>query len=355
MRKYNSVKKLKIFHGPTTIAGIGWNLAEWQRAHGCVSDCVVYRDNGFRQLFHKQILKGDESRFSSIKIRIAFFLRVFFNYDYFNFYGGVSLLPYGLDLPLLRLFNKKIIMVYCGSEARLICVEEQRNPYAYLLKITKNNPIYDARKVRMMKWHGLWANKVMAPRNLYDSVIKVIDGKKIDRKIWLHNVGFDTDMCDEAVIRTANAVPVIIHAPSEKGIKGTRFVNEAIDELRRRGIPFEYKELHGVSNKEVHKQIKLSDIVIDQFLLGAIGTFSFEGMGLGKPVVSYIVPDVVVRDMPDCPVYHANIDNLADRLQDLLVDRELREQLGRRGVAFVKKHLDKDKINIELLELYRSL
>jgi Glycosyltransferase len=95
--------------------------------------------------------------------------------------------------------------------------------------------------------------------------------------------------------------------------------------------------------------------VVDQFLLAGIGTLAFEGMGLGKPVVSYLPDEIVQRYMPDCPVYNATIDNLADRLEELLNDPELRLELGRKGIAFVKKNLNYDKIQYGVLDIYRGL
>jgi glycosyltransferase involved in cell wall biosynthesis len=65
--------------------------------------------------------------------------------------------------------------------------------------------------------------------------------------------------------------------------------------------------------------------------------------------------EVLDKYMPDCPVFNANIDNLADRLEELILNPDLRLQLGRRGIEFVKKHLDPIEINEAVIDLYRSL
>ena len=120
-------------------------------------------------------------------------------------------------------------------------------------------------------------------------------------------------------------------------------------------MEFKYKELSGVPNTEAKEIYKSSDIIIDQFLLGGIGTLACEGMCFGKPVVGYILQGVLDKHMPDCPVWNANIDNLADRLEALIRDADLRVRLGREGVRFVKKNLDNIKINDAVLDLYKSL
>ena len=78
-------------------------------------------------------------------------------------------------------------------------------------------------------------------------------------------------------------------------------------------------------------------------------------MGYGKPVVAYIMQEVLDKYMRDCPVFNANIDNLADRLEELILNPDLRLQLGRSGIEFAKKHLDPIEINEAVIDLYRSL
>jgi len=77
-------------------------------------------------------------------------------------------------------------------------------------------------------------------------------------------------------------------------------------------------------------------------------------MSLGKPVVSYVIDEVKKKFYPDCPVFNTNIENLAERLEVLINNKSLRISLGIQGVDFVKKNLDKHKINNELINLYQS-
>jgi glycosyltransferase involved in cell wall biosynthesis len=78
-------------------------------------------------------------------------------------------------------------------------------------------------------------------------------------------------------------------------------------------------------------------------------------MSLGKSVVSYVIEEVKEEFYPDCPIFNANIDNLANRLEELIMDRELRHKLGVLGIEFVRNNLYKHKINKRLLEIYADL
>ncbi len=350
----SEIKKKRIFHGPATIGGIAWYLAHWQRKKGILSDCIVYGDYGFRQLHHIKLNIRDHGflRRQLVRIFLCFFCIV--HYDIFHFYFAETLLPFNLDLPLLKLFRKKIVMTYCGSEIRLIKVEEKRNRYAHLLRISRDHPRFDQRKIFKMRWHNLWVDRFIAVRNLYAFAQTVIPKEKIKSRPWL-NLGVDLAKIPLEEDVTTNVIPEIIHAPSEKGIKGTVYVTKAIEELKKRDLKFKYRTLHGVPNNQVQEIIQNADIVVDQFLLGGIGTLAFEGMGMGKPVVGYVLESVIEEHMPDCPMFNANIDNLADRLETLIRDPELRLELGRKGIRFCAKNLDYETVQKEMLTIYEEL
>jgi len=128
-------KKMRVFHGPVNIAGIGRILADWQREKGAISDFITYySDSPITDSSHFSLHLNRHGLFAAQIIAIFFFLRCLFKYDLFNFYSGKSFLPFNLDFPILRLFRKKIVMTYCGSDIRLLEIEKKRNPYWELVK-----------------------------------------------------------------------------------------------------------------------------------------------------------------------------------------------------------------------------
>lgn len=350
----NIVKKARIFQGPHTIAGIPGTLAKKLREAGYNSICVVYEDGGNKQIYDKNHYTSNKN-FISKHILIPFFVFVcsMFKYDIFHFYFGRSFFIFNLDLPILWLLRKKMIMTYCGSDVRLIRgVEEKRNPYWGLLKIKRDDPRLDWLKKITMLWQGIWVHKFLAPRNIYDSAKKCIPSGKLEKNIWVHNIGSKPQ---EGSIANSNEVLQLVHAPSEKGIKGTEYIEAAIEKLKADGLRFEYRRIEKTNNIEARKIYASSDIIIDQVLLGGFGSLAVEGMWLGKPVVGYIIESVREEHYPDCPVYNVNIDNIYERLKRLIEDKSLRDDLGRKGRSFCEKHFDDEKIEQQIIDLYEEL
>ena len=100
--------KKRIYHGPVNIGGIGGYISKYLRSKGYVSKFIVWSDFTMRNN-HDQNLHIEKYNFI-IKILIIFknFFSCFVNYNIFHFYAGKTLLPYGLDLPILKLFSKKL-------------------------------------------------------------------------------------------------------------------------------------------------------------------------------------------------------------------------------------------------------
>ena len=347
---------MRILHAPVNVAGIGGFLSSYQRSQGYVSDFMVFKDENPFCKNHDYCLHLD--RLTGKQKKIALWRNFFyclFNYEIFHFYFGITLLPNSFDLRILRFFNKKILMTCCGSDFRLIEVERKRNPYAYLLTIELNDPRYDERKKKLLRYQSRWVHCFLAPRNLYASVSSIVKPEQINSELWIHNLSFDSScIVSEADISTRK-IPVIVHLPSKRKIKGSDYVQNAINNIKATGVKFEYREITGVSHDAALKIIRESDIVIDQMLLGGIGSTAFEAMGFGKPVVSYIIEEVRKEFYPDCPVFNANIDNLSERLVSIIVNPKLRVQLGKQGVRFVRNNLDKKKINDGMISIYQEL
>jgi len=351
---------MKIIHGTVNIAGIGGHLAAWQRGNGHDARFVVYRRNQYFNNHDEAIFPLEGGPTWRLALHCVWTLfRNALRHDVFNFYGGRSFLPWGLDLPLLRLLGRKVIMTYCGSEVRQCWIEAARNPFwsrvVPELAGTPNVPERDRQKQRMMRWHALWCHRILAPRDLFAHVHPYVPARKIVTDIWVHNlssVGFS----EEPPPPDGRSGKVImVHAPSAPKLKGTAFFREAVEMLKAEGQPIKYVELTGMPHAEVLRTIARADIVLDQLLIGGFGSLSVEGMALGRPVICYLLEDVKREHYPDCPIANATIENVTDVLRDLVADSARRLRLGREGRAFVSRHLDYETVNRRMLELYRSI
>ena len=345
---------MKIYHGPTNIGGIGRYLADQERKAGYVSDFIIYQDFTTRQNSHVNLNIEKYSYINRKIILVIFFVFCLLKYDVFHFYFGATLLPLNFDLPLLKLFRKKVIMTYCGSDIRLIEVEINRNPYSHLLRFGLDDPKYDSIKKRKMHWQNLWVDKFFAVRDNFEHAKVVIPEHKIVKNIFIHNTMDLGQYCPKRY--ETKAIPKLVHAPSEKGIKGTKYVENAINELKKEGYQFEYLELHKVANDEAQRIYREeADVIIDQFILGSYGNLAIEAMYYGKPVMCYLCDDLIQKEFPDCPIVNANIDNLKEKISWLINNPEERIKIGKAGRLYVEKHCDRKKISHQLLEVYQSL
>ena len=321
----------------------------------------MFADDTTRQNYHSSLHLERRGPVGSAWAMLRNFFYCLRRYNLFHFYFSETLLPVGLksplpfspDLPVLKLFGKKIVMTYCGSDIRLHEVERRRNPYAELFATSKFGPKYDGRKKRRMWWQNLFVDRFTAVRNLYAHATEVIPEEKVERNILVNNT---VDLAAyEPVEFSTKETPVIIHAPTSPEFKGTKYIEKAIEELRGEGHKFEYRRLQGVPNDEAHRIYREeADIIIDQVLAGGFGTLAIEGMYYGRPVCCYLLPELL-EWYPDCPIVNTNKDDLKEKLARLIGDPQERVRLGRKGRAFIEKHFGREKVNRQVWGMYREL
>jgi glycosyltransferase involved in cell wall biosynthesis len=135
---------------------------------------------------------------------------------------------------------------------------------------------------------------------------------------------------------------VVVHAPTDRVIKGTRHVVEAVDALRDEGIEIRLDLVEGVTRDIALERLARADLLIDQLMLGWYGTVAVEAMAIGRPVMAYIREDEP-EDNPfgaELPVVRTTPATLIDDLRALAADRDRRSELGAAGRSFVEQHHD---------------
>jgi hypothetical protein len=131
-------------------------------------------------------------------------------------------------------------------------------------------------------------------------------------------------------------VPVVVHAPSNRGVKQTDLILETLERLRAEGVAFELRLLSGVSNAQVLEALTDADVLIDEMSLYP-ATISHEGMASGCAVATGNLKGA--NPLPaNAPILHIQPSNLYAQLRRLLTDRDLRRQLARDGLSYVESH-----------------
>src|SRR5439155_7095028 len=161
------------------------------------------------------------------------------------------------------------------------------------------------------------------------------------------------DLADYPFVPAATRPRLVVHAPTNRLIKGTRYVEAAYAALADRfpGVRFEVVERRPWS--ELRDILAAADVVVDQVFMGWYGMVAVEAMALGKPVLCYIRPDFEPR-LHGCPILRCQIEDLAERLAESLTSAD-RADLGEQGRAYVEREHSAPVIAGRLLELYRSI
>jgi glycosyltransferase involved in cell wall biosynthesis len=274
----------------------------------------------------------------------AFALEAIRRYDVFHLYFGNTLFPYPYpDLPLLRALGKRIVFHFCGCEVRNRAITLAKYPLSGCSECTS--------LVCLGKRHpnpALADVCVVSTPDLLEFVpgAHLMPGP-VDLQRWTPRRPRTEPVDAEHPAR-------ILHAPSDRDIKGTRYVLDAVERLRAAGYPVELLMLEGVPHDRVAEFCAQADIAVDQVMIGAYGTVSIEMMASGVPVVCRIRDDLRPFYPPDLPIISADRANLFDVLEGLLQAPQTWPEIGRRGIEYVTREHEMHKVAARVLKLYRT-
>jgi len=308
---------LRVTHAPVNIAGIPWENVQALRRKGVDARLVVFE----RGQLHPEA-DWSLDRHGALPLRLAqqfaAFVRLAPQTDVFHFYFGLTLIPKSLQFPLLRLLRKKSVFHYLGSDIR------GKTPAQLAFGKRADAEIVGS----------------------YDAIRWVPEA---------HVIPPGLDLRPFTPVPPSDAArPLVVHAPSNREKKGTRFVIEACEQL-----PVELDIVEGVPHDVARERYARADIVVDQLNAGWHGVFALESMALGKPVVAHLKPDVVERSAAGygirLPIVPATAETLVEALRPLVEQPALRREIGAESRAYVEQVHDADRVADRLIDLYRSL
>jgi glycosyltransferase involved in cell wall biosynthesis len=308
---------LRVTHAPVNVAGIPWENVEALRRKGVDARLVVFN----RQKLHPEAdvsLDRHGGLPRKLVTQFAALARLLPTTDIFHFYFGLTLVPPSLQFPILRATRKKSVFHYLGSDIRGKIPSELRDGKRADAEIVGS---YAA-----LRW--------------------VPEAQVIPPGLRLGDY--------TPVPSSDNPRPLVVHAPSNREKKGTRYVIEACERL-----PVDLDIVEGVRHDEARERYARADIVVDQLKAGWHGVFALEAMALGKPVVAHLDPATVARSAEGygvrVPIVPATKDTLEAQLRPLVESPELRRELGAASRAYVEQVHDIDRIADRLIAIYAAL
>jgi hypothetical protein len=356
-------EKPRICWGITSIINIRYGSMS-ARLYGYKSDTVVYTVSHINQRsdfdyiiydsLNRNMGKENWLRTTLISLIASYlvFLWISLKYDIFHFYfDGSYLWPFGeykLELPLLHLAGKKIIVLPYGGDARLESVT-RKHKYNFCMDCTPATKYCDENKIRRrVEYFSKHADLVLGCADMVDTLPRW-------EGIWQYPL--DLSEWPPTPPSPDSKIVKVVHATNHRMYKGTHFLISAIDELKSEGYPVELILVERMDNREARKIYEESDVIADQFIGGAYALFAIEGMALGKPVMCYLREGLYKYhpEWNECPIVNTDPGNIKQQLIRLINDKQLRQELGRRGPEYVKKYHSLESVGAAIDKYYRYL
>jgi hypothetical protein len=349
---------MRICIGLSEICNMVSTYAEGFRAAGHTTLTVVWRHHAFyRDATYDRCL--DDYKFNHWKrsglrrvigsllrhaALIVLLIEALVKCDVFLLISGGSFLPRGWDLPVMRLLGKRIVAVFVGSDIRQAAgyrremerrgLAEEVGPFLTYLQEVPDRTTAKRRLVRRIERYATM-------------ILSQPGNGQLQRRPYMR-LNIPVHLREFRRPGTNSEVPLLLHAPSNRDIKGTSEILAAVERLHREGFRFEFRLVERMANKSVLELLCRSDIVVDDLYADTVGTLALEAMAAGNAVLVHYLPDYT-KVPPYCPALNVSRTSLVSSLASLIGDRELMEDLGCRGRAYVERHHDHVRVAKEIV------
>jgi glycosyltransferase involved in cell wall biosynthesis len=308
---------LRVTHCPVNVAGIPWENVQALRRKGVDARLVVFNHGRL----HPEADWSLERRGAlphRLVTQFGALARLLPRTDVFHFYFGLTLVPKSIQFPILRAAGKKSVFHYLGSDIR-----------------------------------GKTPAELAYGKRAGAQIVGSFDALRWVPEAHVVPPGLDLRPFTPRP-PSDNPRPLVVHAPSNREKKGTRYVIEACEQL---GLELDIVE--GVPHEAARERYARADIVVDQLNAGWHGVFALESMALGKPVVAHLKPDVVEQSAAGfgvrVPIVPATKETLAEALRPLVASPAVRREIGAASRTYVEGVHDIDRVSDRLLDIYAAL
>ena len=333
---------MRVLHAPAEIAGQASILARALRDLGVESHSLAYNP-GFPQYQPDEMRDYDARpvlpRYAGY---LASFLRHVTAYDLYHFHFGRTLIPpHNPDLPLYRAMGRRVVFHYHGCDVRNRAHMLATHTHA---TCTECDPFcHPARQKVILDSARRFADlELVSTPDLLESAPRA------------RHFPVAVDLAQVPYTPPAATARRVLHAPTNRLIKGTRYVEDAYETLRAQFPQVSFATLERVAWHELRDAMAAADVVVDQLFMGWYGMVAVEAMAMGKPVLCFVRSDFEAR-LVDCPIVRCTKEDLPERLAELLGDGARCRALGEAGRAYVEREHAAPVLARRLLGLYQGL
>ena len=334
-KKKSLPKKNKhILIGPTEVANNVYSFGKAFRKKGYQVTTIVEKNNFYKENYYNFVL-SENCYLMYFQKAILFFIYIN-KADYFLCMWH-PYLPFYLDYLFLKILNKKIIARHCGDDVRYRPIQRKIDRFLQTPSVWKRD---DSKNI-LFFIRSFWTQKI--PEILDIPIITLRDQATFQTKPAYHSFIPQEKILEEP--KSPRSRPLLVHAPSEKKVKGTDFVLEAIKKLEKSNKNFQFELIYKKPNSYVLERLVQADIVIDQPSTWC-GRLGIEAMASSCAVIGgnrakyhqFDIKSPILQFKPD------NVEDLAFKLDQLISDRSLREQKMRNSYFFWKRYYSEERI-----------
>ena len=369
-------RPISVLHCPTNVGSGPQSLANAQRELGLNCISLVLDKDRFDFVSDEVLFAPQDGRFTKLQKSWKLIFRILQEFDIVHYSSGRPLISepsprapqsrkelsrkipqpsyrkllHFFDTRLFAAAGKGIVVTYTGSDARQRDYCLANHEVTFVGQVDTYSAETDTYKRRQIAQFARYAHRSYA---LNPDLLGVLPQAQFlpfarDMRRWIPHYP------------EPRARPRVVHAPTHRGIKGTRFLLDATERLQREGIQFDLELVEGLPHAEAQRRFQEADLVVDQLLLGWYGGFAVEAMALGKPVIAYLRESdfhvVPAQMLEELPVIHATPANIYDLLKEWLTIRsQSLPERGRASRAYVEHWHDARAIARRLIVDYEAI
>ena len=365
------MKPLRILQAPIVLIYLPYLYAKGLRELGHKSDYMVFRTSPYEWLLqgepdinlrchYNEGMQREKTR------EIEFLLYAINNYDIFHFHVKYGLLwpSYWLwdecsDFAFLRKMGKKIIISHwgwCDTNKGDTAIPWGRSECDTCVSQKANlceNPIH----LRHIECGFKYADAILSCGKANVAYPQIL---------WMNNA---VDCCKWRPY-AHDEIPERFRLPATKNIriyhsvansakrqddKGSPAIKAAVERLQQEGFPLEFMFFDKVPNKDLKYYQAQADLVIDQLYAGWHGLTAVECMAVGKPVITYINPEVAKIVPQEHPVINASIETIYDVIKECVSDMDKLRMIGNASREYAIKYHHYTVVAQRLESIYSSL
>ncbi len=345
--------RLRVFHGLVNYGTQAGLLAEALRQENIYAKSIIGPD-----IYNRKADFNFKSGGSLIwKIWYygiySFWFRTYclFRFNIFHFYYGTSLFPYHMDLPIIKFLGKKVVHHYLGFDVELYETNMNKYDGGNMKNWSKEKGIKHDRIVKKrLSFESKFSDYklVCAPKyaqfvNGAEILPLAIDVSSIEYSNLQHKDG--------------NSIR-ILHVPTDRNIKGTMYIENAVQKLVDEGFEIDLKICEGVSHKELEEEYSKCDFSVVSLIGGWYGQAGVEAMAYGRGIITFLSPEFLEFMSDDfkqkCPIVSANKDSIYLELKKVIVRKRFSEW-GLESRVFAEKFHNSKLVALRLIEIYKSL